>query len=601
MAADTECEDPVTSVDVNQLIDCAVNRHGMAGVVVLLDTCNAGAGIPAATSLIGGYLQGRTRISVLAASQSQQEAYNLDFSREITQWISDGFEDAGEFVPLRRYRSALMETLDQQEAAALDYNGSLIAAEEGLWLAVNARHRAPQGRGQLSEVGAADLRSALLTWPDGAAIGASDGQADLAELHEAAAERGDSIGACRVAEVTHALIQAFAAETFVTDWTKNALSTFTVTRAMKELNKRRRAGTDPLRPPADLRGTDLLRYFLQHEALRGMSMDGRMNCDLALARCIVALAQACARDLDDVSLDAWAAQGDTHVALNDAREEVRVMQDKQRAGAVVSLHAARLDWPESISVWVRHGTDFSAPEHFPCPPTQSGVEQVLPDVVDWAEEQLPAGVRLGHIDVVVPAALFPSWRPEELRAGLYVLGAAERSVTLRWSERLVEPRHLRGLNDLARQQLQVCSTEAFNGMAPIDWLSVKQVENIEQLTDALSMGRYPRAIGIARRDQSFSLLLQTLLPYTPVLLWPADEETALREPLAELVRNWERLPTEFTRAYRWRRLKEHGADGPVDQDGDAASWAELALMRTAWHDEPWLDFCRRFQTSGHRP
>lgn len=595
MAADTQCEDITSSVNVNHLITCAVDRMGIPGVIVLLDTCSAGAGLPDSAALLGGYAQGRKRLSVLTASQSQQAAYNLDFTREIVRWISDGFDDTDEFVPLRRYRLALMQKLDQQEAAALDYDGSLTAAEEGLWLALNAQYHAPQSSAQLSEIGALDLRAALRAWPEASGPWPSDGQVDLMDLRERA-RHSSALGAGRVVEVTHALIQACEAEKFATGWPGRTLSTFTVTRAMKELNKRRRIGTNPLRPPGDLLGGDLLRYFLQHEALRGMSMDGMFNCDLALARCIVALAQVCGMNLDDVSLDDWAAKGDFGVALNDAREEVRAAQEEQQASAVISLHAARLDWPESVSAWVRHGSGCSAPRHFSCGPTQAGVEQVLPEVVHWAEDQLPAGVRLGHIDIVVPASLFPHWRPEEIKVGLYRLGV-DRSVTLRWSDRLLEPRHLRGMNDLAQRQLDVCSADAFSDVAPIDWLGMQQVEDIERLTDALAMGRYPRAIGVCERDQSFPVLLQTLLPYTPVLLWPADEQTILCEPLAELVRNWERLPAEFTHAYRWRWCKEHGATQGVIEDCDHTSWAELALLRAAWHDKPWLEFCRWFQTS----
>ncbi|MFE2313869.1 hypothetical protein ACFXC8_11865 [Streptomyces sp. NPDC059441] len=594
MAADTESDDKTSSVNVNDLLERAIDRRGIPGVIVLLDTCSAGSGLPTTASLIGGYAQGRTRVSVLAASQSQQAAYNLDFSRDITQCIRDGFDDAGEFVPLRRYRLALMDQLEQQDVAALDYDGSLTAAEEGLWLALNARHRQPQSFAQLSEVGNADLRAALNTWPVAYAPLPLDGSVDLEDLREQA-QRSTSLSATRVAEVAHALIQACKAETFVCGWAKNTLSTFTISVAMMELNKRRRIRANPLRPPINLQGGELLRYFLQHEALRGMSMDGRLNCDLALARCIVALAEACGMDLADASLDDWALEDGISLALNDARAEVQTARQNQQASAVISLHAGRLDWPESISAWVRSGTTFSAPKHFPCQPTQAGTEQTLPDVVHWAEDQLPAGVRLNHIDVVVPAALFPFWRPEEIKVGLYLLGT-DRSVTLRWSDRLLEPRHLRGLNDLARRQLQVCNAEALNDITPIDWLAMQQVEDVKQLADALARGRYPRAIGIGQRDHDFPSLLQTLLPYTPVLLWPAEKEKQLGEPQPELVRNWERLPTEFTHAYRWRWLNEHRAI-EAEHDGHNPSWAELSRLRAAWHDEPWLDFCSWFQTS----
>lgn len=596
MAANTESDDKTSSVNVNNLIECAVDRKGIPGVIVLLDTCRAGSGLPNTASLIGGYSQGRTRISVLAASQAQQAAYDLDFSRNIAEWIRHGFDDVDEFVPLRRYRSALKKQLEQQQdISALDYDGSLTAAEEGLWLALNAQYHPPRSLTRLSSVGIDDLRAALAIWPE--ATAELDGKVDLEDLVDLRerAHRSPSLSAERVAEVAHALIRALKAESFVTTWARNTLSTFTITRAMKELNKRRHVRADPLRPPIDLQGGELLRYLLQHEALRGMSMDGSYSCDLAVTRCLVALAQACGLDLDDASLDSWAIRDDISVALNDARSEVKAAQEHQQASAVISLHAARIDWPESISAWVRHGTTNSAPKHFTCHPTQAGVEQMLPDVVHWAEDQLPTNVRLHHIDVVVPAALFPYWRPEEILVGLYLLGN-DRSVTLRWSDRLVEPRHLRGLNALARRQLDVCSTTALKGETPVDWLAMEQVEDVKRLADALARGRYPRAIGIGQRDRDFPHLLQTLLPYTPILLWPTDKTKSLSEPQAGLVRSWERLPHEFTWAYRSHWLNDHSATQAKQNDSDS-SWAELAQLRAAWHDEPWLDFCRWFQTS----
>jgi hypothetical protein len=595
MSADAESGNGTHAVDVNSLISCAVNQPGIAGVVLLLDTCHAGAGLPSAQSLLGGYLQGRTRISALAASQSQQAAYDLDFTRELTRLIREGFDDVDEFVPLRRYRSALTEKLVQQESAALEYDGSLSVAEEGLWLAVNARHRVQRSSVQLSDVGEEDLRQALRTWPEAAVAPRTDGRLDLEDLRDRAARSG-TLGGVRVAEVAHALVQAGRTEAFIVGWAGNALTTFTMTRAMKELNKRRRVGTHPLRPPAELQGNDLLRYFLQHEALRGTSMDGRTSCDLSLARCLVAIAEVCMMDLTDPALEAWAAENGTIVALNDARDEVRTAEGERRAGAVISLHAARLDWPESVSAWVRHDGTCSPPRHFPCRASQSGVEELLPDVVYWAEDQLPAGTWLSLLDIVVPAALFPHWRPEEVKVGLQWLGV-DRTVTLRWSDRLVEPRHLRGLNELGRRQLEACSTAAFTRSAPVDWLGSADVTDLQELKSRLAMGWYERAIGLGHRDREFAQLLQTLLPYTPVLLWPGDDRTNLPEPPPGLMRRWERLPAEFTRAYRRRWLTNHAGPGGSEPGGDEVDWDELARLRAAWHDEPWLDFCRWYQKS----
>ncbi|MFF6954931.1 hypothetical protein [Streptomyces sp. NPDC008317] len=596
MASNSRPEDANSSVDVNGLITAAANQQGIAGIVVLLDTCQSGAALTSAAALVGGFRDGQTRASVLAAASAHEAAYQLDFTRQITRWIREGFEDAGEFVPVGYYRAALIKSLQNQDAVALDYDGMPVASEAGLWLAVNAQRRPVKGAEGLGEIGAADLAAALRAWPDGGVGTDFRGYDDLARIRDLAA-RSPDFGALRVREVADALLLVHDTEMFLVKWASRQLTSYTVHRAMAELNTLRRDIHEPLRADPDLSGGDLLTYFLEHAALRQTTMDGRRTSVQALARGLVAVAEVCELDPSDNDIQRWADSHGVTVELNDAREWSGYQKRQRETSLVVSLHAARIDWPDSLSVWLRRGEECLPLESFACVPTQAGVEEALTEVVHWAEAQLAPDARLNHIDVVVPAALLPSWRPEEVEVGLYLLGV-DRTVVLRWADRLFVPRHFHGINEIARARLTEWQHYVLTtGQAPVDWLGPNETGEVQQLRDRLRKGHFQRAIGIGHRSRDFAELVQTLLPYTPVLLWPGEEHHVVDAPPAALARYWEKLPAAFIRAHQLRWDEESdGADcvsGP--EDSGIGHLAELAALRTAWHDLAWLDFCRWFQ------
>ncbi|MGW5354175.1 vWA-MoxR associated conflict system protein [Streptomyces sp. NPDC004031] len=595
MASNSLPEDANSSVDVNGLITAAANQQGVAGVIVLLDTCQSGAGLATSEALAGGFQGGQVRVAVLAAAPAGEPAYALDFTRQITRRIREGFDDAGEFVPVSFYRDALIGALRSQDAVALLYDGVPAASEDGLWLAVNARRGPVNTTGGLGRIGRADLAAALRAWPQGTETGETGGRDGLLRLRELAA-RSQDFAALRVREVADALLLAHDTAAFLLKWAGRELTSYTVHRAMAELNTLRRDTHEPLRADPGLSGSGLLTYFLEHAALRQTTMDGRRTPVQAVARCVVAVAEACELDASGSDVQQWADAHGVTVELNDAREWSRYQQRQRETSLVVSLHAARIDWPDSLSVWLRRGEETLPLKSFPCVPTQAGVEEALTEVVHWAEDQLPADARLHHIDMVVPAALLPTWRPEEVEVGLYLLGV-DRTVVLRWTDRLFVPRHFRGINDTARTRLTQWQHHVLTtGQAPVDWLDPLATGDGKHLRDQLRKGSYQWAIGIGQRSRDFTELVQTLLPYTPVLLWPGEEHHVVHEPPPALARYWEKLPAEFVRAHQLRWSGQSGtADCPPGAEDGDDRLAELAELRAAWHDLPWLDFCRWFQ------
>ncbi|MEW2585235.1 hypothetical protein [Streptomyces virginiae] len=596
MASNSEPGNSVMSFDVNGLIGEAVNQENLAGLIVLLDTCQAGAALPSAEALVGGFRDGQTRLSVLAAAPAQEPAYDLDFSRRIVHHVREGFREAGEFVPVARYRAALVADLPSQDPLHMEYHGVPTAADEGLWLAKNTCRRPVSVPVGLGPIGTAQLDDALRSWPQGgadASLCVGD-QQDLAALRDRAGT-GDEIGALRVYEVADALLLVRETELFLTMWAGQRITSYDLRRAMTELNAGSEGFRKPLTAPPGLTAGELLRHFLEDAALHDPHGGSRRPYARALARCLVAVAHACGMDAAGEEVLKWADAHGLTVELTDAVERARRLREQESASLVISLHAALTDWPDSLTVWLRRGDTCSNAHSIPCTPSREGVESALPEVLEWAEDLLPPDVRLTHIDMVVRAALLAKWRPEEAEDGLYRLGV-DRSVVLRWADRLFVPRHFRSMNKRARLALEACRTHVLDtGESPVGWMNAATSGEVAALREHCKAGLCPPAVGIGHRSGVFFDLLQTLLPYAPVLLWPDGEAGTVVEPPAGLARLWERLPADFIRAQRLRwsaDLKGQHAGAP---NPESAELMELSALRAAWHDLPWLDFCDSFR------
>ncbi|WP_158866386.1 vWA-MoxR associated conflict system protein [Streptomyces xanthophaeus] len=598
MAQDSEQDDETTSVDVNALIAAAANRLDIAGVIALVDTCQAGAALPTAAELVSGFRDGQTQVSVLAAAPAQEPAFDLDFSRRITHHVREGFAAAGEFVTVGHYRAALAEDLPVQDPLTMEYCGVPRTADERLWLAMNVQRRAVRVAEGLGTIGASDLSAALRSWrpqddTDGTPYGMD--QTDLTALRDRAALSPD-LGAMRVREVTDALLLVRETELFLVAWAGKVLTSYAVRRAMTELNAGSLGLREPMTAAPDLSVSELLRHFLEHAALLHPGRDGRRHTSAReLLRCLVTVAQVCGLDPSGEDVRKWADAHGLTLDLTDALDWARGLRQQGGASLVVSLHAARYDWPDSLTVWLRQGEKCSHAHTIACTPSREGVEKALPEVLDWAEERLPLDVRLDHVDMVVRAALLPKWRPEEAEAGLYLLGV-DRSVVLRWADRLFVPGYLRSMNQQARRRLEACHHHVVStGEAPVDWVHAASASEVDTVRRMFMTGEYQRAAGIGRRSEVFAELVQTLLPYTPVLLWPDEETGTVVRPPAALARLWERLPADFIRAQRLRWTADVKGADDMPPDWESAALAELAALRAAWHDLPWLDFCDSFQ------
>ncbi|MFD8595013.1 hypothetical protein ACFV1L_08435 [Kitasatospora sp. NPDC059646] len=586
MAADSKDGQGLDSVDLAHLVELAADHPGVAGLVVLVDTCHAAAGLPDPGRLVRGFRVGAKNVAVLAACAAHERAFGLTLSRRLAALLAEGLPGEGEFLPVGTLAPLVRDAMDRQLAADFAYNGT----DGALWLARNRRHSRPPG-GRTGTLGAGILAAALRRWPDappGPAPHTRDGLAALAEQAEAAQAWG-------VQEAADGILAAMDAAAVLVELAGTALTTDQLRSLAAEFNRQwlglRPA---PVTPPDGLGDRALLQHLLEDAVLQtpvGASRHG------ALAWYLVAAAHACGRDPQDPLIRDWARDADADIALNDAAKQYAAhrTRDTERR-LVISLDAAQVDWPDSLSVCVRDGAVCVDHRHFPCPPDQAGVERTLPEVIDWAESR-PAAGPIGAIDLVAHPPVLLDWHPEEALTGMHVLGV-DHTAALRWAGRLVEPRHFRGMNRSARRRLEQLRCAPWGQGPPVSRIDPAATA-LDTLRDDLARGRYLPAVLLTERPAPTALraLVEAFLPYAPIVLWPRADtppEPAGWDCLAHL---WDGLPAGFGTAYR-RVLTGRDPLAPIDPVTDA-HLVRLADLRTAWHDVDWLDFCAGYHQ--HRP
>ncbi|MFF4018429.1 hypothetical protein [Streptomyces sp. NPDC001843] len=593
MAHDTQAGQAAGSVDVGKLVAEAGDLPGVKGVITLIDTCHAGAGAPDTQALAGGFALGNNRHSVLMAAAAHQKAYDLGFSRELASLLRHGVPGGGELLTASTLKLALTDRILKQNCETFGRDGDPDAVEE-LWVALNVRRPAWTPSRQIGPIGRQDLDEALAAWPGRPAPAGGWSRQALRELRDQA-EASPSPRALWVQQVADGLLRAGDTGDMVHEWAGRALTTPALRSVAADLNFVYAAADrscDPLRPPKGARGTALLQYILEHAALRTSRPGDPVGC---LAQAVAAIADRCGLDSEDERVEAWAQRVGGLAELSDAVARQAALRRDRMWRLVISLHAARVDWPESLSVWLRDGASGEHHEDFPCEPTRAGVEREFPKIIDWARKKVPGGGRIKNIDVVVPAPVLVAWEPEKARAGRFVLGADDRTVVLRWTGRLTVPGHLAGMNEEDRDRLMRLEDQhPGDSGAPVDWLTDSDTRDTGLLAERLNLGVYERAIGLDHRPPHVAELVETLLVYTPILLWPRTDADVDARERGCLDRYWEQLPDHFIEAYRCRwRAEAGGPARPARPDDDHL--AGLAGLRAAWHDLDWLDFCRWFE------
>lgn len=303
------------------------------------------------------------------------------------------------------------------------------------------------------------------------------------------------------------------------------------------------------------------------------------NCKAALTRFALTIALDAGRDLAVPEIQEWVVAAGAMVLANDLIEVTAERRRSLRLRLVVSLHASFAGgWPDSLSAWLLKDDELCERADFECTPDQSGVEGALCAAVDWGEDHADArNLLLRRLEIAVPAALAPSWRPERVANGP-MLGV-DYDVVMRWSQRINPPRNLNWINRQAAKRLgEIEAGHRETGEPTVHWLAPIDVSDPVDLHQRLQSGRYAGAIALAGQRLANARLLDQLLPFTPILLWPDDADVFDPSAASAVAERWESLPEGFAEAYRalWR--------------GDASQ--PLSVLRAVWDDHQWLAFCR---------
>ncbi|MFD1145510.1 vWA-MoxR associated conflict system protein [Saccharothrix hoggarensis] len=566
MAHDTRDGEPASGVDVGKLLSEAAQQPGIEGVIALVDTCYSASGVPDVRQVVSGVSNGQSGLAVMMSSASNQRSYHMNFTFALTDLARDGMPGEREQLYVTgRLMAALRTKVSTQTPASLVFDGG---TESGaLWLVRNRRDLSTTTIGSVGALGRKELAAAIARWNAGYALPATWTMRSLDELRDAA--RSGDLEGMYVLHVVQGLTFAIRAAEFLRENSVGALTT------PKLRNAGRRAGVF-----SEVRssGTALVVGLLEEAALRVGTVEG--NPWKPLARLMAALAIEIGIPADDRRLREWSRACGLDTELNDAFAALAETPEHGDLRLVLAPSDEATGWPNHLRAWLLRAGAVSTPQKtFHCPyPTRHGTEKALASAREWALDQLGPDETLRYIDIAVPADVLADvdWHPEKIDTDLYYLGT-EHDVLAQWSGRLRPSRVHQRMNKRAREAMRRIDED---DDVPLDWVTRADLHDVTAFGGKLKSGAFRRAIGIDHRPPNLADVLEMLLPYSPVLLWPSrDGESDDTWP--NVVRQrWDTLPGGFTAAFREQ----------LDRPSRG-----LANVRTAWHDIRWLDFCRWFE------
>lgn len=559
MAHDTRRDEPASGVDVARLLAEAAKQPGIAGVIGLIDTCHAGGGVPDLR-----LLDGRTGLAVLMGAAREQLAYRMDFTFTLVDLLRGGMPDVGDLLYVdARLHENLCGALPSQTPVLVNLSGEMA---KGIWLAHNASCWPDTAVGGVGPVGREELVAAVWAWDSAYPLPGSWTRRAIHELRDSVAARAPGPSGQRVLWVVNAVIHAMKAAEFIRDHMTSTLTTPTM------LSAARRAGLNPSAVRSS--GSTLLVALLETAALRTAKV-GRSEWE-PLTRFMATLATRSGLPRDHVELRQWARGCGLETELNDAFEALDATADRTDLRLILSLPDGVTGWPAAIDAWLVRAGEAPISRMVGCARNdQPSTEDAVRRAVLWAHAELQPGEILHRVDIAVPAERLADWCPEDIQAGLHRL-VVRHDVLLQWSGRLRPDELLPEMNTVGRAAIRTITEDTD---VPIDWINREDLHDAAALNLRLMNGEFQRAIGVRHRPGELADVLDLLLRYSPVLLWPGS--ASLDETWPDVVRqNWDALPYEFAVAHR-ERLK--GNDVP------------LAHARAVWHDAEWLEFARQFE------
>lgn len=568
MGADSAEDATERAVNVGELLAAAANKSDIPSVLGIIDTCHAAGATPLGQDLTGGAGNGRSRLAVLMASSVSQQAVDLAFSRALAALIRDGVRGAGPLLGVDDVQRALRGSVPGQDVTVSQHDGDPFATEP-VWVTRNMRGRGADTGGFLGRLAREDLAEAFAALADDVPSPCvpHDVKSALEGL-EALKELSPSPARDRAEEVVHCTLTALRTVGFLRDWLGSKLTTARLRQALRiVLASEHRSLASPLPEVTDIAILDQLAF--DHPVTRS-------NGKPSVAEFVVRLALASGMDLASPELLAWARSVDAQQELNDAVTKVLVDREDQQLRLAVSLDSSLTGgWPEAVSAWLLQDGELLERQDFGCPTVdRAGAEAAIETAAGWAEDHAEAlGRRLRWLDVAVPSGVMLEWRPEEAGEGLRF--GVQYDVVLHWSRRLTPDPLLRRIQGAVKERWEEIAACAG---VPVDWLDAIDTADRRPLQSRLRDGLFRRGIGLMHRSGLDDQLMEILLSYTPVLLWPQGAEGFPADRHGCLEPQWLTMPEGLGHAYqrRWR--------------GEYAG--HFADLRAVWDDGEWLRFCR---------
>lgn len=576
MGTDAVEGDPLSAVEVGSLLRNAADRPGVNGVIGIVDTCHAAGSLPSAHELTTGLRAGQTRLALLMASTVAQSAFGLQLSRKLSALIHQGINDAGPALSLGDIATPLRNQIGGQTVGSLDYNADP-SADSSLWLCANTRHDDKPPRSLLGSLGQAELSTALRQ------VEADDSMLQepqwdpeaLQQLTRELAKLNFSPQRERALRAAESALIAQRTVKFLRSWPMGAVNTRRLRSALTYLRVSERRLL-----PVPLLTTDV-------EAVDSAAFDypaTDRGCQASVAKFVLLLANEAGLDtgVSDPQwadrLDQWARSINARVHVSDAAEFIHGRQKEQHLRLVISLHTLAGDWPENVEAWLLRDGELFERRSFGCETVdQTGAEDAVGEAVAWADvaaEKLD--LRLRRVDIAAPVTLLLKWRPEEVLVDNEYLGV-NHEVVAHWSQRLDPPRVARWILKAAANRMPEI-TNPVSG-TPIDWLGKPQTRDLAVLLESLRSGTYMRGIALEHDPAADTSLMELLMSYIPVVLWPQPKARFPAARRSCVDRYWGSLPVGFLIAYRLRWSGKQAED--------------IVDLRAAWDDQEWLHFCTR--------
>ncbi|MFK4221794.1 hypothetical protein [Streptomyces sp. NPDC019890] len=575
MGSDSTQEATDRAVNVSELLKSAANHVDIPSVLGVIDTCHATGALPAPQDLAAGTRGGRSRLALLMGSSVTQPAFDLSFSRALTGFIRAGVPGAGAVLGVEEALRELRSVVVGQDVTGTVHDGDPFA-QEPLWLTRNACHHDVLPGSLCGPLAREELASALGPLGPGAGPEHTGLPLDLAAATERRATLRSlppSLARDRALRAVDGVLIAIRTLNFIRSWMGAELTTARMRHALYAVLAAQQRTPPPVAELTDVAIVD--RLVFDYPVADG-------DCRRSLAHFVVLLAHGAGKRLGDEESERWARSIDAQVAVNDAVEHVSGTQDERRLRLVVTLHASLTgDWPEVIEAWLLRDGGLLHHEEFHCATVdRRGAENAVEAAVAWAEDHAEVlDLPLRRLDIAAPGGLLLAWRPEE--AGLGLRLGVQYDVVLHWSRRLTPDQLLRRIQRAVSDRWDAIA--ACDADVPVDWLAAEDTADRHLLRSRLRNGRYARGIGLMHGAGLDDQLMETLLAYTPVLLWPHTAEGFPKDRHGCLAQHWTTMPEGLVRAYRRRWRGEEAGD--------------FADLRAVWDDREWLRFCRLVRSS----